>query len=68
MIIDEGHRIKNRESKLFRELKGFSSGNRLLLTGTPIQVRHTSRLQSNLAATFGVRLPCCCLPARLQNT
>lgn len=37
MIIDEGHRMKNRESKLFRELKEFSSGNRLLLTGTPIQ-------------------------------
>ena len=37
IVVDEGHRIKNRESRLFRELKQLPSQSRLLLTGTPIQ-------------------------------
>ena len=37
MIVDEGHRIKNRNCKLVRELKSIQSISRLLLTGTPIQ-------------------------------
>ncbi|KAF8457597.1 SNF2 family N-terminal domain-containing protein [Kalaharituber pfeilii] len=37
IIIDEGHRIKNLNCKLIRELKSYSSANRLLLTGTPLQ-------------------------------
>jgi ATP-dependent DNA helicase len=37
MILDEGHRIKNRNCKLVRELKHIKSVSRLLLTGTPIQ-------------------------------
>eukprot|EP01035_Chromulina_nebulosa_P022332 gene22332-28920_t len=36
-IIDEGHRIKNRNCKLIADLKKVKSVNRLLLTGTPIQ-------------------------------
>jgi ATP-dependent DNA helicase len=39
IILDEGHRIKNRNCRLVRELKSFRSVSRLLLTGTPIQVR-----------------------------
>lgn len=38
IILDEGHRIKNRNCRLVRELKSFRSVSRLLLTGTPIQV------------------------------
>ena len=38
MILDEGHRIKNRNCKLIKELKMIKSISRLLLTGTPIQV------------------------------
>ena len=38
IILDEGHRIKNRNCRLVRELKQFRSVSRLLLTGTPIQV------------------------------
>lgn len=39
LIIDEGHRIKNANCKLNTDLKHYSAKNRLLLTGTPIQVR-----------------------------
>ncbi|UPR01886.1 SNF2-like ATP-dependent DNA helicase [Chloropicon primus] len=38
IIIDEGHRLKNKDSKLSEILRGvYQSRNRLLLTGTPIQ-------------------------------
>ncbi|KAM8924634.1 lymphoid-specific helicase [Pelodytes ibericus] len=37
MILDEGHRIKNMNCRLIRELKQFHSDNKLLLTGTPLQ-------------------------------
>lgn len=37
MILDEGHRIKNRNCKLLKELKNIQTISRLLLTGTPIQ-------------------------------
>jgi ATP-dependent DNA helicase len=37
IIIDEGHRIKNMDCRLIRELQKFQSANRLLITGTPLQ-------------------------------
>ncbi|RIB16467.1 SNF2 family N-terminal domain-containing protein [Gigaspora rosea] len=37
IVVDEGHRIKNLNCKLIRELKTYHSANRLLLTGTPLQ-------------------------------
>ena len=45
IILDEGHRIKNRNCRLVKELKSFRSVSRLLLTGTPIQVRIQSSLR-----------------------
>ncbi|KAJ3283211.1 hypothetical protein HK104_010510 [Borealophlyctis nickersoniae] len=37
IIVDEGHRLKNLNCRLVRELKSYPSANRLLLTGTPLQ-------------------------------
>ena len=37
LTIDEGHRLKNFQSILLRYLKKLNVGNRLLLTGTPLQ-------------------------------
>lgn len=37
LIVDEGHRIKNFNSVLFKYLKRLKVDNRLLLTGTPLQ-------------------------------
>ncbi|XWS72736.1 hypothetical protein CRYUN_Cryun02cG0066000 [Craigia yunnanensis] len=37
MIVDEGHRLKNKDSKLFLSLKQYTSNHRTLLTGTPLQ-------------------------------
>jgi len=37
MIIDEGHRLKNKDCKLIAELRQLKTANRLLLTGTPLQ-------------------------------
>ncbi|KAK1369927.1 CHD3-type chromatin-remodeling factor PICKLE [Heracleum sosnowskyi] len=37
MIVDEGHRLKNKDSKLFLSLKQYSTRHRSLLTGTPLQ-------------------------------
>lgn len=36
-VLDEGHIIKNSQSKLAKAVKQFSSNHRLILTGTPIQ-------------------------------
>ena len=37
IIVDEGHRLKNFDCKLIRELRKIKSANKLLLTGTPLQ-------------------------------
>ncbi|KAI1321718.1 SNF2 family N-terminal domain-containing protein [Xylariaceae sp. FL0255] len=37
IVVDEGHRMKNADAKLFRELQQFGSLSRLLITGTPLQ-------------------------------
>jgi len=42
MIIDEAQRMKDRESRLARDLDRFSCQRRLLLTGTPLQVLFSS--------------------------
>ena len=34
IIVDEGHRLKNWDCKLLRELKSLDCGNKLILTGT----------------------------------
>lgn len=37
IIVDEGHRLKNMNCKLIKELLAYNSANRLLITGTPLQ-------------------------------
>jgi ATP-dependent DNA helicase len=37
LIVDEGHRLKNKDCRLLRELKALKADNRLLLSGTPLQ-------------------------------
>ncbi|KAL9230296.1 hypothetical protein vseg_005669 [Gypsophila vaccaria] len=37
MVVDEGHRLKNKDSKLFLQLKQYNTKHRVLLTGTPLQ-------------------------------
>ncbi|KAK0604656.1 hypothetical protein LWI29_017882 [Acer saccharum] len=37
LVVDEGHRLKNPKCKLLKELKHLNVGNKLLLTGTPLQ-------------------------------
>lgn len=37
LVVDEGHRLKNFDCKLIRELKQIPAANKLLLTGTPLQ-------------------------------
>ncbi|KAL4577628.1 hypothetical protein LXL04_013738 [Taraxacum kok-saghyz] len=37
LVVDEGHRLKNSQCKLLRELKWIPVENKLLLTGTPLQ-------------------------------
>lgn len=37
IVVDEGHRLKNFNCKLVKELKQYPSESRLILTGTPLQ-------------------------------
>uniref|UniRef100_A0A061RSK4 Atp-dependent dna helicase ddm1-like n=1 Tax=Tetraselmis sp. GSL018 TaxID=582737 RepID=A0A061RSK4_9CHLO len=37
VVVDEGHRLKNFDCKLLRELRQIPAANKLLLTGTPLQ-------------------------------
>jgi len=37
IVVDEGHRLKNTNCRLIKELRLYTSANRLLLTGTPLQ-------------------------------
>lgn len=48
VVVDEAHRIKNEKAKLSQILRTFSTENRLLLTGTPLQV-----IENIIADIFG---------------
>ena len=40
LLCDEGHRLKNSESLTFQALNGLNVKRRVILSGTPIQVRY----------------------------
>ncbi|TIC05781.1 hypothetical protein E3Q16_01818 [Wallemia mellicola] len=37
IVVDEGHRLRNLDTKLLKELRTIVSANRLIITGTPLQ-------------------------------
>lgn len=39
IVVDEGHRLKNLNCRLMKEIKKYSSAGRMILTGTPLHVR-----------------------------
>ncbi len=39
LVVDEGHRLKNRHSRVLEELHEMRCRRKLVLTGTPLQVR-----------------------------
>ena len=43
MVVDEAQRVKNKDSALATELRTLRVEHTLLMTGTPLQVRCTSR-------------------------
>lgn len=62
IVVDEGHRLKNLNCRygtvcclprLLRELKQFKTGNRLILTGTPLHVCRVLT-QNNLAELWSL--------------
>ncbi|KAG6816760.1 hypothetical protein H0H87_003155 [Tephrocybe sp. NHM501043] len=66
IVVDEGHRLKNLDCKLMKEIKKYKSAGRMILTGTPLHVRptrnrwrvakraHTVLLQNNLAELWSL--------------
>jgi SNF2 family DNA or RNA helicase len=46
VVVDEGHRLKNMNCRLIRELRTLRADNKLLLTGTPLQASSEARLSS----------------------
>jgi SNF2 family DNA or RNA helicase len=61
LIIDEAHRIKNEEAVLSKVVRLFDTANRLLLTGTPLQVRACVRVASVASATHARACVCVCV-------
>lgn len=53
IIVDEGHRLKNMNCKLIKELMTYNSANRLLLTGTPF--RTTSQSYGRYSTSFSLK-------------
>lgn len=48
IVVDEGHRLKNMDCKLMREIKQYQSANRLILTGTPLHVSQSTASEIHL--------------------
>jgi ATP-dependent DNA helicase len=53
IVVDEGHRLKNLNCKLMKEIAKYHSACRMILTGTPLHVR----LSSNCTLALLIALP-----------
>jgi hypothetical protein len=56
LILDEAHMIKNWKSQRWQTLLRFNSKRRLLITGTPLQVRHRCRCRTGCFAVLASML------------
>lgn len=71
IVIDEAQRMKDRQSKLAKDLDRFTASRRLLLTGTPLQneLRELwSLLNLLLPEVASLLFPDCCLTSTLAAT
>ena len=50
IVVDEGHRLKNFNSKLMQEIKKYPSAGRMILTGTPLHVSSATLLYQFIIA------------------
>jgi ATP-dependent DNA helicase len=57
LTVDEGHRLKNKDCKLLRELKALHAANRLLLSGTPLQNNLTELWSAQAPHTTELEMP-----------
>ena len=56
IVVDEGHRLKNMDCRLIRELKALDSDSRMVLTGTPLHVSSAKHALSHVL-TCGLEQP-----------
>jgi chromodomain-helicase-DNA-binding protein 7 len=54
VVVDEAHRLKNKDSAVAAELRSLSTEHLLLLTGTPLQ-NNTTELWAHASAHHGAR-------------
>ena len=54
VILDEGHTMKNPSTKLSKAMHALRSDNRLILTGTPVQVAENLHMNFFFTYEFGI--------------
>ncbi len=61
LVVDEGQRLKNHRCTLISSLKRIRASNRLLLSGTPIQVREEILFIIAMISQWSLSIPSCVL-------
>ena len=57
LIVDEGHRLKTKDSRLFQSLQQYKTRHRVLLTGTPLQVGRKGRRRGRAGFSVVLQQP-----------